>query len=60
MFEIDILKNLKLPEEVGEILSACPGYQVATSIKELVDLSCGNTDNGWHEVEYEVRLLFTH
>ncbi|MBU1366790.1 MAG: DUF4914 family protein [Candidatus Omnitrophica bacterium] len=48
------LSKLKLPAEVMEILSECPGYVVAGSVAELADLSCRDAKNGWHEVAYDI------
>lgn len=43
-----------LPKEAAEILKACPGFSIARSVQELVDLSVRDAVDGWHEVSYEV------
>jgi len=49
------LTKFKLPTEVMDILSGCPGYSVARSVTELVELSCRDAAaDGWHEVSYDV------
>ncbi len=48
------LSKVKLPTEVADLLSSCPGYVIAGSIPELVELACRDADNGWHEVAYEI------
>ena len=45
---------MRIPHELEEILSACPGYTVAGSVDELVELACRDAVNGWHEVAYDV------
>ncbi len=51
---IDLTK-FKLSTEVMDILSGCPGYLVAGSVTELVELSCRDAlTDGWHEVAYDV------
>ena len=46
--------RMRIPHELEEILSACPGYIVAGSVDELVELACRDAVNGWHEVAYDV------
>jgi len=48
------LTKLRLPPEVTEILSCCPGYTIAGSTNELVELACRDAKNGWHEVAYDI------
>lgn len=48
------LQRFKFPQEVSEILSACPSYRIIKSSQELVELSCKDAVNGWHEVAYDV------
>lgn len=49
------LSKFKLPNEVVEIISSCPGYVIAKSVDELVELACRDAVNGYHEVAYDVR-----
>jgi hypothetical protein len=55
---MELVKNLKgieLPEEVIEVLEACPDYILANNIQELVELSCRDIkEDGWQLVDYEV------
>ena len=43
-----------LPEEVQSILDGCPGYTIANTVDELVNAACGDAENGWTEVAYDV------
>lgn len=43
-----------LPEELREILTACPKYTFATSLSELVAMAGPTSDDQWHEVAYDV------
>ncbi len=44
-----------VPAEVTELLAACPGFALANSVDELVELSTRDADeSGWHEVSYDV------
>lgn len=43
-----------LPKEAADILSACPGVTVASSISELVDLACGGHGSNHFEVAYDI------
>lgn len=43
-----------VPSELSEVLAGCPGWHVARSVDELVELSTCDAVNGWHEVAYEV------
>ncbi len=48
-------QNIKLPDEVQEILSACPGYILGNEIEELVELSVRDaSENEWQNVNYDV------
>lgn len=46
--------NFRVPAEVQDILSACPGFIVAGSVDELVELACRDAVDGWQEVAYDV------
>src|SRR6056297_1040001 len=48
------LKNVELPEEVEELLQACPKYTVAHNEQQLVELSVRDAQNGCQEVKYEI------
>ncbi|MFP4473209.1 MAG: DUF4914 family protein [Candidatus Omnitrophota bacterium] len=48
------IDKLHLPKEVSDILNACPDYQVAEGIPDLVKLACRDAKDGWHEVAYDV------
>ncbi len=44
-----------LPAEAGAVLNDCPGFVVAGSVEQLVDLAVRDADGrGWHEVAYDV------
>jgi len=44
-----------VPSELREVLDACPGYSVAKTVDELIDLSTRDADaTGWHEVAFDV------
>ena len=43
-----------LPEEVNEILHACPSVKVMSTTAELVTLSCGGLGSSYFEVAYDV------
>lgn len=42
------------PVEAASILRGCPGFTLASDIGELVELSCRDAVNGWHEMAYDV------
>lgn len=42
------------PPEAIEILNAAPGVIAASTISQLIDLSCGGTGSSYFEVAYEV------
>lgn len=46
--------KITFPPDVAEILAECPGYRVVGDVSELVDLACGDAENGWFEVAYDV------
>ena len=53
------LPPFAVPGELEEILLACPGFHVVTTIEELEKLAVPSADakvctTGWHEVEYAV------
>jgi hypothetical protein len=48
------LPAFKLPRDVAEILSACPGFTVATNSNQLLDLAVRDKPGGYHEVSYDV------
>lgn len=49
------LAALRLPTAAREILEACPGYQFARNVDELVELAtCNAGEDGWQDVAYEV------
>lgn len=48
------LKKFKVPKELEDILTACPGYTIADNVTELVALACCDQVNGWHEVAYDI------
>ena len=54
MTDHDVLPLLNLPAELAEILSQCPGYTVARSTEQLVELAVRDARDGFHEVAYEV------
>lgn len=44
-----------VPPELREVLDACPGYSVAKTVDELIDLSTRDADaTGWHEIVFDV------
>jgi hypothetical protein len=44
-----------VPPELREVLDACPGYSVAKTVDELIDLSTRDADaTGWHEIAFDV------
>lgn len=44
-----------VPAELRDVLNACPGYVVATSVEELIALATRDADaTGWHEVAFDV------
>ena len=49
-----VLPAFRLPVEVATLLSGCPGYLVAGSVGELLELACRDAIEGWHEVAYDV------
>jgi len=40
--------------ELGEILKKCPSYSFANSLDELFTLACGNLENNFFEVKYNL------
>ncbi len=46
--------RLHLPEDVLDILNACPGYRVAEGLPDLVELACRDAYGGWHDVVYDI------
>lgn len=46
--------SFPVPPEAAAVLEAAPSVTVATSSKQLVELSVRDQVNGWHEVAYEV------
>ncbi len=49
------IKNIKLTEEISQLLSECPDYTVASKVEDMVPLSYRDAEpNGQHEVSYEV------
>ena len=44
----------KCPEDVKSILAQSPNVMVASTVNELVELSCRSSVNGWHEVAYDI------
>lgn len=50
----ELLEQLKVPQELAEVLAACPRYTVASSVDELAALACSHPVDGWHEVGYDV------
>ncbi|KXS48059.1 MAG: hypothetical protein AWL62_2215, partial [Halanaerobium sp. T82-1] len=48
------LENVELPEEVEELLAACPKYIVAHNEQQLEDLSVRDAKNGCQEVKYDI------
>ncbi|PUU89044.1 MAG: hypothetical protein CI947_1791, partial [Halanaerobium sp.] len=54
MIKDENLKNVELPEEVEELLEACPKYTVAHSEQQLVELSVRDAKNGCQEVKYDI------
>jgi len=45
---------IRLPPELQEVLSSCPGYTLARNAEELTELAVRDAVNGWHEVAYDV------
>src|SRR5690606_764345 len=45
---------LNPPAELVEILEACPGYEIAQNVEELVAASCGGADKRSLAVEYRL------
>ena len=43
-----------VPAELAEILGACPGYVVASTANQLVDLAAPPPGQDWQEVAYDV------
>ena len=48
------LENVELPDEVEELIAACPKYIVAHNEQQLVDLSVRDAKNGCQEVKYDI------
>lgn len=48
------LQTLHLPPELADILAHCPGYTLARSADQLVELAVRDAREGYHEVAYEV------
>jgi hypothetical protein len=43
-----------VPAEVTELIEACPSWQLAGSVHDLLELAVPKESGGWHEVAYEV------
>ena len=54
MIKDENLKNVELPDEVEELLKACPKYTVAHNEQQLIELSVRDANNGCQEVKYEI------
>ena len=49
------LKNIKLSAEIAGLLEECPGFIVANTAEELMELSVRNIEpDGWHHVKYDI------
>jgi hypothetical protein len=53
------LPPFAVPQDMEEVLLACPGYHFATTLHELAELAVPENSedackSGWHEVEYAV------
>ncbi|HEY5910406.1 MAG TPA: DUF4914 family protein, partial [Verrucomicrobiae bacterium] len=48
------LPGVKLPVELDDILANCPGFTVASSAEQLLELALRDTQDGTHKVQYEV------
>jgi hypothetical protein len=49
------LQKINLPNEIVELLEACPKYTVANDVKELAELSYADAGkDGWQNVDYDV------
>lgn len=45
----------EVPQEVLDILQACPSYTVAENVAQLLELAVRDADErGWHEVAYDI------
>ena len=44
----------QIPVEVRDLLNACPGYRLAGTTEELLQLAVPCGDEDWHEVAYDV------
>ncbi len=51
---MNYVDKLHLPKEVLEILSVCPGYDIAKGVSDLVKLAYCDAKDGWHEVAYDI------
>ncbi|MGM0568637.1 MAG: DUF4914 family protein [Elusimicrobiota bacterium] len=48
-------KNIKLKNEIKQLLDKCPEYTVANSVEEMVPLAYADAKpHGWHEVSYDI------
>ena len=54
MAKVTKARDLRAPQEVVEVLEACPGYTVARKTSELVALATRDAVDGIHEVAYDV------
>jgi hypothetical protein len=51
---IDTLPIANLPPELQEVLLTCPGYSVADSMEDLIELAMRDEKDGWHVVSYDL------
>jgi len=49
----DIL-SMDIPSKTKNILSSCPRYFVMRNVEELVENSCKDNVDGFHEVAYDI------
>ncbi len=49
-----LLKKLKLPTDIRDILENCPSLTIANSIEDIAALSVKDEKNGLHTVSYDV------
>jgi hypothetical protein len=43
-----------VPDDLKSILEACPGWEVARTVEDLVEMAVRDAVDGWHEVAYDV------
>lgn len=46
--------KFRVPQEVEAILDACPGYAVAESVAQLMDVACPPDVEDWWDVAYDI------